>query len=123
MKLQVDELCEFQGAEVASKWFLSAVQAHVCLEVARGAEALLARGALVRFLPGVHEVVLLQMCELGEGFSTGFAGKRTLSRVRAEVNLQVGQLAERFRANVAFVVDFPILLSKRIGQSFVSSSL
>ena len=70
----------------------------------------------MRFLPGVDEVVFLEVGQLGEALATGLTDERTLAGVGAEVDLQVGQLAERLEAHVALVVHLPVALPQWVGQ-------
>ena len=55
-----------QYTNLTGEWFLAAVQAHVCLQVAGAGEALAAGAALMRLLPSVNQVVLLQVRQLRE---------------------------------------------------------
>lgn len=60
------------------------------LQVRGGREPLLADITLVRFLAGVHQVVLLEVGKLGEGFGTDVALEGPLARVGSQVDLEVG---------------------------------
>lgn len=71
----------------------------------------------------MHEVVLLKMCELREALGADVALERPLAGVRAEVHLQVGQLAERLEAHVAFVVHLAVLLLERVRQGSVTAGV
>ena len=64
----------------------------------------------------MDEVVLLQVSQLGEGLAAGVALEGSLSAVRPQVNLQVGELAKDLAAMLAFVLDLAILLLERVGQ-------
>lgn len=90
-------------------------------QVRGGREPLLADITLVRLLAGVHQVVLLEVGKLGEGFGTDVALEGPLARVGSQVDLKVGQLSEGLAADVAFVVHFAVSFAKRVWQTTVAS--
>lgn len=83
-------------------------------EVGGRREPLVADITFVRFFTGVHEVVLLQVGQLRETLGTHVTLKGTLSRVSAQVNLEVAQLSKRFIADVALIMHFSIFLLEGI---------
>jgi len=54
------------------------------------------------------------MSQLCEALAARLALERPFAGVRSQVNLQVGQLAERLAAHVALVMHFAVLLTDRI---------
>lgn len=56
-------------------------------QVRRGGESLLADITLMRFFASVHQMVLLQVGKLGEGFGTDVTLEGSLARVSTQVNL------------------------------------
>lgn len=71
-------------------------------------------------LTGVHEVVLLEVGELGEALGADVALERPLAGVRPQVDLEVRELSEGLAADVALVVHLAVLLLERVGQGPVA---
>lgn len=65
----------------------SSVQSRMSLEVARGAESLIANIALMRLLARMNEMMLLQVRQLCETLCTNIAMKWALACVSAQVHL------------------------------------
>ena len=89
------------------------MQPQMPFQIRRAAKSLLANVALMRFLSGVHQVVLLEVDQLSETFSA--------DGMRPQMDFQVRQLSECLVTNVAFVVHFTVLLLQRIRQRTVTS--
>lgn len=120
VQLQVDKLGELGWAEFAVVGLLPRVEAQVSFQVAGAAKALVTNLAFMWLLSSVDQEVLLQVSQLGEAFVTGLTFKRSLSTVDTKVNLQVRQLSEGLAANVAFVLNFAVLLLQRVRQRLVA---
>jgi len=91
------------------------VQSLVRLQVGGGREPLSTISTSVRFLACVNQLVLLQMCELGEVFQTSRlgAGKGPLTRVGSYVHFQVTQLAKDLFTGITPVYNLSVLLFQR----------
>ena len=83
VKPQMNELRERRRAHPALERPVAAVEPQVCLQVRCGTEALVADAALMGALPCVHEVMFLQMRQLGEAFSAFGTDVRFLSGMGA----------------------------------------
>ena len=70
----------------------------------------------------MHEVVLLQVRQLGEGLWAGCASEGPLPAVGAKVHLEVGELPEHLVARLAPVLDLPVLLLKRERERLVAAA-
>ena len=70
----------------------------------------------------MHEVVLLQVRQLGEGLWAGCASEGPLPAVGAKVDLEVGELPEHLVARLAPVLDLPVLLLKRERERLVAAA-
>lgn len=92
----------------------------MCLEIACRAKALVAHLALVRLFARVHQMVLLEVRQLGKTFGANVTMEGPLAGVRPQVDLQIGQLAKGFEAPVALVMHFAVLLAQGIGQRLVA---
>lgn len=71
----------------------------------------------------MHQMVFLQVRQLGEALGADVALERPLARVGAQVHLEVGQLAERLVAHVALVVHLAVLLLQRVRQRSVTAGV
>ena len=81
MDLHVNFLVESFSAEVAHKWLVIGMCAHVRMQVRRTVESLVALQAHVRFHGGVRQSVTCQVSWLSEGAATLLADKRFVSSV------------------------------------------
>ena len=67
----------------------------------------------------VHQQVLLQVGQLGEGLGAHLAAEGSLPGVGAQVDLQVAQLAKDLLAGLTPVLNLPVLLLEGVGQGLV----
>lgn len=144
VQLEVNELGEFRGAQVAGVGLLAGMQSQMSLEVGGRAEPLLADLALVRFLACARvsytyisssfetkrsllyslpilltcmdEVMLLQVGKLRETLGANVTLERPLAGMSPQMYLEIRQLAERLAAHVALVMHLAVLLLQRVRQ-------
>ena len=86
------------------------MQSQMSLQIAGGRKAFLADIALVRLLPRVHQMMLLEVGKLGETLGTNVTLEGPLTGVGSKVNFQIGKLPKGFETDVTLVVHLPILL-------------
>jgi hypothetical protein len=113
MQFQVNKLREFRWTQIASVRFLSGMQPQMRIQIRRPAKSLLVNVTLMRFLSVVHQVMLLEVGQWSETFSTEVAlFEWTFAGMRPQMDFQVRQLSECLVTNVAFVVHFTVLLQR-----------
>lgn len=83
MDLHVNFLMESLSAEVAHKWLVISMRAHMCMQVRRTVEGFVALHAHVRFYGGVRQSVTCQVSRLPKGAATLLTDKWFISSVDA----------------------------------------
>lgn len=89
-------------------------------QVASAAETLVTHLALVGFLSCVDQIVFLQVGELSETFIAGLTLKGSFPTMDTQVHLKIRKLTKGLGANIALILDLPILLLKWVIKTFVA---
>jgi len=64
--------------------------------------------------------MFLEVSQLGEGLRTHLTPERALSRVSAQMHLEVAELAKDLLARLTPVLDLAVLLLERVGEGLVA---